>query len=208
MMVMATALAVPAFSQEEPAPLTKNMIGGYFVYDRSDAQQPENAVGAGIMATRNFKVGAQPVNLKGDFFWYTDQAFAGTGQVFRGELKARTPLGLKYNFVGMDSEVYAVAAVGLETQRGGNTFFNPEVGAGFKTGDNVLTEYRYVISPNLSNSVRGHKISVEFYRPLENNPKWQVITGFTGFAGRFQAGPVDPQALSNVKFYIGIAKFN
>jgi hypothetical protein len=209
MVAIFMALATMALAQTpESTPLTRNMVGGYFVYDRSDATTPENAIGAGGFGTRNLQVGSQAINLRGDFFWYTNQAISNSGQVVRGELKARVPLNLKYNFVGVESEVYAVAAAGIEHQRGGSTFFNPEVGAGFKTGDNVLTEYRYVVSPNANNSVRGHKISVEFYRPLESNPKWEIVTGFEGLAARFQAGPVDPQALSNVKFFIGIARLN
>lgn len=196
------------FVQDISAPLAENQFGGYFVYDRSDAQTPENSVGAGAFVIRNVKFGNQPVNLKADFFGYTDQAFPATGRVLRGELKARTPLGLKYNFVGQDSEVYALGAVSLEHQSGGFNNFNPMVGAGFKTGDNVLTEYAYVISPNTNNSVRGHQITVEYYRPLESNPNWNIVTGFTGLAGRFQQGPVDPQSLSSVKFFIGISKKN
>ena len=208
LLVIVAMLAFSAVSFAQDKPLVDNQFGGYFVYDRSDAQTPENAVGAGVFVTRNVVFKNQPVNFKADAFWFTDQAYAGTGRVIRGEFKARTPLNLKYNFVGMDSEVYAVASVSLEHQSGGNNFFNPAVGAGFKTGDNVLTEYAYVISPNANNSVRGHQVTVEFYRPLENNPNWNIVTGFTGFAGRFQAGPVDPQSLSNVKFFIGLSKKN
>lgn len=216
-LVAVLALSFTAFAQDAPkkpskflvqdisVPLAENQIGGYFVYDRSDATAPENSVGAGVFAVRNWNFGSIPVNLRGNFYWHTDQALA-TGRVLRGELKARTPLGLKYNFVGLDSEVYAVAQAAVENQ-GGATRFVPSFGAGFKTGDNVLTEYHYTV-PTGRFDVQGHQVTVEFYRPLENNPNWNVVTGFTGFTGRFNPSPVDPQALMSVKFFIGISRKN
>lgn len=192
------------FVQDISAPLAENQFGGYFVYDRSDAQTPENSVGAGAFVIRNFNLGKQPVNVKADFYAVTDQAFPATGRVVRGEFKARTPLGLKYNFVGIDSEVYAVAQAAVENQ-GGKTSFQPSFGAGFKTGDNVLTEYHYVFPTGVAN-FQGHQVTVEFYRPLENNPNWNVFTGITGTTGKFSFTPVDPQALMNVKFFVGISR--
>lgn len=192
--------------QDISTPLAENQFGGYFVYDRSDAQTPENSVGFGLFGVHNFTFRNRPVNFKADFHWFTDQAFADSGRVLRGSVKARTPLGLKYNFVGMDSEVYGVVQAAVENQ-GGVTSFHPSFGAGFKTGDNVLTEYHYVV-PTGTKQVQAHEVTVEFYRPLENNPDWNVVTGFTGTTGRFNFGPADPQALFGVKFFIGLSRKN
>ncbi len=203
--MFALALSFSAFAQENQ-PVVKNFVGGYFVYDRSDSQSPENSVGAGITGNRNLFFNSHPVSFQADFLGYDDQAYAGTGFLLRGELRARTPLGIKYDFVGQNSEVYAVGSVALDHQSGGRNFFSPAIGAGFKTGDNVLTEYTYIIKPNKNNSIQGHQVTVQYTRPLKDNPNWNVYTRFQGTAGRFNFGPQDPQALSNVVFSIGISK--
>lgn len=192
------------FVQDITVPLAENQIGAYFVYNRSDAQTPDNAVGAGAFAIRNFNFGKQPVNIKADFFSMTDQAFPASGRVVRGEFKVRTPLGLQYDFVGVPSEVYAVAQAAVENQ-GGRTSFQPSIGAGFKTGDNVLTEYHYVF-PTGTENFQGHQVTVEFYRPLPNNPKWNIFTGITGTTGRFSFTPVDVQNLGSAKFFLGVSR--
>lgn len=198
------ALSIPAFAQE-------NQVGAFLLYDRSDATVATNAVGGGAFVVKNFDVKGLKFTGINTFSAFTGQAFTvGDGRVLRNELEVRTFLpGFTTNIMGEPSTVYLSAMASVENQSAAGTSktsFNPGIGIGFKTGDNVYTDYHYIIGTNQMVSPQGHRVSVRWYRPFPGNEtKYNLVTGFTGFTGRFDPFGAGGQAVYGAKFFIGVS---
>lgn len=205
--VVVFSVASLAQDPNTKTPLIENQVGFYGIFNRSDAVEPKNAGGAGFTVARNFDIGNFKVLVQNDFMGYNDQAFdnVGGGHVYRNELAFRVPTDLKYNFAGTPSQVYLGGQAAVDRQAGSTTF-QPSALIGFKSGvENVsLVEYHYVFPTGVSN-IQGHQVKVQFIRPLQSNPKYNVITGFTGFTGKFNPVPVSQEDLYNVKVFVGIS---
>lgn len=202
------AFSCVAFAQDFKTPVLPNQFGFFGIFNRSDAVEPKNAGGAGFTIARNFDIAGAKVLFQNEFMGYSDQAFNDVtgGHVYRNEFSVRVPTDITYNFAGNPSQVYVGGQAATDHQSGVTTF-QPSALVGFKTAgvsNTTLVEYHYVF-PTGNVNIQGHQVKVRFYRPLESNPRYTVVTGFDGFTGKFNPVPVSQEDLYSVKIVAGIS---
>lgn len=224
-LIILIVMSMPSFAQDPPIPearpdtsanLMRNMIGGFILYSTNDGASVTNAVGAGSLTTWNSKFKNINYTIVNNFHIASDSLEPTGGNEFVNNLTLRVPLDLVVPFMGVDNQVFVAGSIRARYQTGstvvGRTSVAAGAGIGFKLanalGGDVITEYIYVPRWNDSNSEKEHRFSLEYYRSLQDNPKYVFFTGTEGTFGSFDPYKFDPtkQNFYNVKLKVGFAK--
>lgn len=226
--ILSVVASLSVLAQDPPRPdtseaLMKNALGGYLLYNTTDGERTNNAVGGGVLfiySTKTpdfFPAFTKRINftLVNDFSGANNSLEPVGGAEYKNTTEIRFPLDLVVPFLGENSQVFVSGSGTVRWQSGGidsKTQGSLGAGVGFKLkealGGSMFTHYIYVPKFNDANSIREHRFSIEYYRDMKNNPKYQFFTGTRGGLGSFDPYPTDPTKLNfyQVKFFIGVSR--
>lgn len=216
--VLATMFFASAYAQSTLAlkseQLMPNKVGVFMTYNSDgNGNRDENSIGGGYIATYNAKFGKVPFTIFNVGAVQESSATPVGGRQFSQELEARFPLDLQLPFGGDTSTVYVHAGSRFLWQNGGDSLRSkftvvPGFGAGFKVNlpfGTTYTSYTYVPRVNTANSLQEHRVGVEIYRTLADNPKFGFYTRTTAGTGRFNVLPVAINFSSNQYYNVIIS---